>query len=166
MPSVIFQTVSRRCVLGSTLGGGHRTLGWAAAAPTAWAAEARLGTLKAIHPPPATSSAAPTSTVGGVLAGPIVASYTSPKGYINTVPAAQRAPAHLGSTPERQTATPRSKLPTNTSTTNSREVNANMVSAKVGATCETPLCPPGKPAPPRGRRRRRPPSQAGTGHCR
>ncbi len=40
--------------------------------------------LKAIHAPPTTISSAPTSTVGGVLAGPIVASYTRPKGYMNT----------------------------------------------------------------------------------
>src|SRR3712207_9044386 len=51
-------------------------------------------TLQAIHPPPITISSAPTSTVGGVLAGPIVAAYTTPKGYMNTGAAAHKAPAH------------------------------------------------------------------------
>jgi hypothetical protein len=69
--------------------------------------------------------------VGGVLAGPIVASYTRPMGYISTAAAAHMAPAHLGSVPERHTATPRSTLPANTSRTMSREVSANMVSAKM-----------------------------------
>jgi hypothetical protein len=54
-------------------GWGHRTLAWTTA-PTA-SAEGRLRTLKDIHAPPSTISAAPTSTVGGVLAGPIVAAY-------------------------------------------------------------------------------------------
>jgi hypothetical protein len=96
-------------MLGSSLGEGHRTLAWATA-PTAFT-EGRLRTLKAIHAPPITSSNEPTSTVGGVLAGPIVAAYTMPMGYINTAPAAQRAPAHPGSTPERHTATPRIRAP-------------------------------------------------------
>jgi hypothetical protein len=76
-------------------------------------------------------SAAPTTTVGGVLAGPIVPSYTGPMGYISTAAAAQSAPAHLGSVPERHTATPRSTLPANMSGTMSSEVNASMVSAKM-----------------------------------
>jgi len=66
-----------------------------------------------------------------VLAGPIVAAYTRPNGYMNTGAAAQKTPAHLGSVPERQTATPRSTLPTKRSTTNSSEVAANAVSAKM-----------------------------------
>jgi hypothetical protein len=60
-------------VLRSSLGGCQRTLGWAAAAPTGWAVVDRLRTLKAIHAPLIATSTAPTSTVGGVLAGPIVA---------------------------------------------------------------------------------------------
>jgi hypothetical protein len=55
-----------------------------------------------------------------------------PKGYMNTAAAAQRTPAHLGSVPERQTATPSSTLPTNSSTITSREVTTNTVSAKMG----------------------------------
>jgi hypothetical protein len=51
--------------LGRWLGGGHRTLGWAAATPTA-SAEGRLRALKAIHAPLITSSTAPAGTVGGV----------------------------------------------------------------------------------------------------
>jgi hypothetical protein len=50
----------------------QRTLGWAAAAPTAWAEDGRLRTLHAIYAPLITSTAAPAGTVGGVLAGPIV----------------------------------------------------------------------------------------------
>jgi hypothetical protein len=69
-------------VLGSTLGGGHRTLGWAVT-PTP-SAEGRRRTLHAIHTPPITISKAPTSTVGGVLAAPSVIAYTRPKGYMNT----------------------------------------------------------------------------------
>ena len=62
--------------------GGHRTLGWAAA-PTAAAEEGRRRTLKAIHAPLITTNAAPTSAVGGVLAGPIVDAYTRLE-YIST----------------------------------------------------------------------------------
>jgi hypothetical protein len=118
---------------------GYCTLGWACT-PTV-RAEGPRRTLKAIHPPPATNSAAPTSTVGGVLAGPIGASYTRPNGYMNTAPVAQRAPAYLGSTPERHPATPRSTLPTNMSRTMSKEVAANMVSAKVVGSLENSSMP-------------------------
>jgi hypothetical protein len=76
----------------------------------------RLRTLQAIHAPLITnSSTAPAGTVGGVALAPIVIAYTRPKMYINTGANAQRAPAHLGRIPERQTATPRSTLPTNPS---------------------------------------------------
>jgi hypothetical protein len=61
-----------------------------------------------------TASTAPNGTTGGVLAAPIVDAYAWPK-YISTWAAAHRAPAHLGSVPERQTATPRRMLPTNPS---------------------------------------------------
>ena len=110
--------------------GGHCTLGWAAA-PTTPAEEGRRRTLHAIHAPLITTSAAPTSTVGGVLAGPIIDAYTRLK-YISTCAAAHRAPTHLGSVPERQTATPRSTLPTRWSTMSSRAVSPNTVLANMG----------------------------------
>ena len=96
---------------------------------------------KPIHPPPRAMSAAPATTVGGVLAGPIVASYTRPMGYISTAAAAHAAPASFGSAPERQTATPRSTLPANTSTTISSEVNASIVSAKMLGNSRNPSMP-------------------------
>src|SRR5919112_2468579 len=80
-------------------------------------------------------------TPGGMLAGPIVAAYTRPKGYINTAAAAHRAPAHLGSVPERQTATPSSTLPTNSSTTTSREVAVNAISAEEVGSSASPSMP-------------------------
>ena len=101
---------------------GYCTLG-RAPTPTAWT-EGRRRTLQAIHVPLITTSTAPTSTVGGVLAGPIVAAYTRLK-YISTCAAAHRAPAHLGSVPERQTATPRSTM-------SSRAVSPNTVLANMG----------------------------------
>jgi len=61
----------------------------------------------------------------------ITAAYTMPRGYMNTAPAAQRGPAHLGSIPERHTATLRSTLLTNPSMMTTREVSANTVSAKM-----------------------------------
>src|SRR3712207_1724833 len=93
---------------------GYCTLGWAWI-PTAWAEEDRRRTLKAIHAPPIASTSAPAGTVGGVAWAPIVSAYTIPKMYINTGANAHSAPAHLGRIPERQTATPRSTLPTNPS---------------------------------------------------
>ena len=61
----IYQTASRRGVLGSWLGRGQRTLGWAAAAPIAsWAAEGRLRTLQAIHAPLIAISNPPRGCVG------------------------------------------------------------------------------------------------------
>jgi hypothetical protein len=86
-------------------GVGYCTLG-RAWTPTAWAAEGRRRTLQAIHAPLINSSTAPAGTVGGVLAGPIVAAYTRLK-YMIAGAAAHSAPAHLGSVLERQTATPR-----------------------------------------------------------
>ena len=83
-------------VLGSSLGGAQRTLGWAVAAPTDLAVVARLRTLKAIHAPLIVSSIAPAGTVGGVLAAPIVIAYARPKTYIKTGANAHSAPAHLG----------------------------------------------------------------------
>src|SRR5215213_4002641 len=111
---------------------GHFTLG-CASTPTSWV-EGLCIALQAIHPPPTTTNNAPTSTVGGVLAGPIVAAYTRPKGYMNTGAAAHRAPAHLGSVPERQTATP-------SSTTTSREVAVNAISAEEVGSSASPSMP-------------------------
>jgi hypothetical protein len=122
--------VRGRWILRSPLGGGHRTLG-GAAAPTARAEEGQLRTLHAIHAPLITTSAVPTSTVGGVLAGPIVDAYTRLK-YMSPCAAAQMAPAYFGRSPERQTATPRSTLPTRRSTMSSRPVSPNTVLAKMG----------------------------------
>jgi hypothetical protein len=93
-------------------------LGWAWT-PTAWAAEGRFSTLQAIHAPLITTTTAPAGTVGGVLAGPIVWPYTKLR-YMSTCAAAQRAPAHLGSVPERHTATLRRMLPTKASTVKGR----------------------------------------------
>src|SRR5215204_6687351 len=73
-------------------GSSHPRLG---RCPTTRAEEGRRRTLHAIHAPLITTSAAPTSTVGGVLAGPIVDAYTRLK-YISTCAAAQMAPAHFG----------------------------------------------------------------------
>jgi hypothetical protein len=129
---------------------GYCTLG-RAPTPTA-RAEGRRRTLQAIHVPLITTSTAPTSTVGGVLAGPIVAAYTRLK-YISTCAAAHRAPAHLGSVPERQTATPRSTLPASRSTMSSRPVSANTVFAKMGAAPQILLGLPTQPAPPLAQRR-------------
>src|SRR5215213_11205640 len=70
-------------VLGSSLGGGHCTLGWAPT-PTPWAASGRLRTLQAIHAPLIASNTAPAGTVGGVAWAPIVSAYTRPKMYIKT----------------------------------------------------------------------------------
>jgi len=67
-------------------------LGWAAT-PTA-SVEGRRRTLKAIHAPLITTSTASTSTVGGVLAGPIVCAYTRLE-YMSMCAAAQTTPAHL-----------------------------------------------------------------------
>src|SRR3712207_1051873 len=93
---------------------GYCTLGWASTPTTP--AEGRRITLQAIHPPLIDTSNAPTSTVRGVLLV-IAAATTRPSGYINTAAVAQMAPAHLGSVPERQTATPSSTLPTKLSRT-------------------------------------------------
>src|SRR5918998_6886366 len=92
---------------------GYCTRGWTAT-PTDRAACPRR-TLYAIHAPLIVTSTAPAGTVGGVACAPIVIAYTRPKTYINTGAATQRAPAHLGRIPERQTATPSSTLPTNPS---------------------------------------------------
>src|SRR5829696_5986380 len=48
-------------VLGSSLGGGHCTFGWAPT-PTTWAASGRRRTLKAIHAPLIASTTAPAGT--------------------------------------------------------------------------------------------------------
>ncbi len=121
-------------VLGSTLGGGHCTLGWAAA-PTARAAEGRLNTLQAIHAPLITSTTAPAGTVGGVLAGPIVCPYMRLR-YMSTCAPPHSAPAHLGSVPERQTATPTRMLPTNSSKMTTKPVSPATVFAKMaGSAC-------------------------------
>src|SRR5829696_3139497 len=117
-------------VLGSSLGGGHCTLGWAPT-PTTWAASGRLRTLQAIHAPLIASTTAPAGTVGGVAWAPIVSAYTRPKMYINTGANAQRAPALLGRIPERQTATPKSTLPTNPSKTDTPKVAVCAVLARV-----------------------------------
>src|SRR5215213_8124993 len=76
------------------------TVLWAGLRPLAGSKDG-AGRSRPSTPPPTTTITAPTSTVGGVLWGPIVAAYTRPKGYINTAAAAQRAPAHLGSVPHR-----------------------------------------------------------------
>ena len=102
-------------------GSSHPRLG---RCPTTRAEEGRRRTLHAIHAPLITTSAAPTSTVGGVLAGPIFDAYTRLK-YISTCAAAQMAPAHFGRIPERQTATPRSTM-------SSRAVSPNTVLANMG----------------------------------
>jgi hypothetical protein len=60
---------------------------------------------------------------------PIVIAYTRPKMYINTGATAQRAPAHLGRIPERQTATPKGTLPTNPSKMDTPVVAVCRVSA-------------------------------------
>src|SRR5918993_5197317 len=126
-------------------GSSHPRLG---RCPTTRAEEGRRRTLHAIHAPLITTSAAPTSTVGGVLAGLIVDAYTRLK-YISTCAAAQMAPAHFGRIPERQTATPRSTLPTRRSTMSSRAVSPNTVLANMGAVPQTPRGQPGPPDPPR-----------------
>src|SRR5918995_127767 len=117
-------------VLGSSLGGGHCTLGWAPT-PTTWAASGRLRTLQAIHAPLIASTTAPAGTVGGVAWAPIVSAYTRPKMYIKTGAKAQSAPAHLGRIPERQTATPKSTLPTNASTMDTTTVAPCRVLARL-----------------------------------
>ena len=122
---------------------GHLTLGRTSAPTLSWVEEGSRIAPQAIHPPPTTTNNAPTSTVGGVLAGPIVASYTRPKGHMNTGAAAHRAPAHLGSVLERQTATPSSTLPTNRSTTTSKEIAPNAMSAEEG---QAYLASPSMPA--------------------
>src|SRR5215218_4579519 len=117
-------------VLGSSLGGGHCTLGWAPT-PTTWAASGRLRTLQAIHAPLIATNTAPAGTVGGVAWAPIVSAYTRPKMYINTGANAHSAPAHLGRIPERQTATPKSTLPTNCSSTDTPKVAVWTVAARL-----------------------------------
>src|SRR5215217_1190685 len=117
-------------VLGSSLGGGHCTLGWAPT-PTPWAASGRLRTLQAIHAPLIASTTAPAGTVGGVAWAPIVSAYTRPKMYIKTGANAHSAPAHLGRIPERQTATPSSTFPTNPSTMDATTVAPCRVLAKM-----------------------------------
>ena len=62
---------------------------------------------------------------------PMVIAYTSPKTYINTGAAAQRAPDHFGRIPERQTATPKSTLPTNPSRTDTPKVAVCAVTARL-----------------------------------
>jgi Ca2+-binding RTX toxin-like protein len=54
--------------LGSTLalGGGQRTLGWAAAAPTAWAPSGRLSALQTIHAPLVTSGTSGADVICGL----------------------------------------------------------------------------------------------------
>src|SRR5215203_5150450 len=63
--------------------------------------------------------------------GPIVSAYTSPKMYIKTGANAHSAPAHLGRIPERQTATPKSTLPTNASTMDTTTVDPCRVLARL-----------------------------------
>jgi hypothetical protein len=92
----------------------------------------RLRTLKAIQAPLIATTTAPAGTVGGVALAPIVSAYAMPKMYINTFANTKRAPAHLGSVPERQTATPTRRMwPTNPSKMTTRAVSPATVLAKM-----------------------------------
>jgi hypothetical protein len=106
-PCLGASTATRRCWLSYPWLGcrDHRRLSGGGSAQDA----------QAIHAPLIISSTAPAGTVGGVAWAPIVIAYTRPRMYINTGANAQRAPAHFGRIPERQTATPSSTLSTNPS---------------------------------------------------
>jgi hypothetical protein len=77
----VFSEVGRLGVLGGSLEGGYRTLGWDAAL-TVWAEDPR-STFQAIHAPLIITTSAPNGTVSGVFEGPIVCPYIKLK-YIST----------------------------------------------------------------------------------